>query len=127
MVADRGGFITRVLSNQNHTVNAGVRVRLWSRHLDAMAGSRYAFQKRGWSNFWNDDCIQCRILIRERHVWAQLYFAPIRRRRVVKARPRNSLKVPYSGESTTSLTTAGFPLLVAFCSTPRRPKYAPRK
>ena len=56
-----------------------------------------------------------------------LYFAPISRMRVVKALPRSPLKVPYCGESTTLSTSAGLARLVAFSSTPRSPKVAPRK
>ena len=36
----------------------------------------------------------------------------------------SSLKVRYSGESTTLFTSSGFAQSVAFSSTPRNPKYA---
>jgi hypothetical protein len=51
----------------------------------------------------------------------RFYFVPISRMRAVMARPTNSLKLPYWGESTTLLTTRGFWLPVAFSSTPRNP------
>src|SRR5271157_586015 len=51
----------------------------------------------------------------------RFYFVPISRMRAVTARPWNSLKLPYWGESTTLLTTRGFWLPVAFSSTPRNP------
>ena len=53
------------------------------------------------------------------------HFIPISRMRAVNARPCDSLKVPYCGESTTLFTTAGFWLPVAFSITPRSPQYCP--